>query len=364
VAAVSACAVSVVVAIAAHHARPPKHSDGGDSTVRASTQDLREQLADLYLSQGKYAPAGAIYQELVATSPNNHHVCTWQYNVAHARYWTTDASNVTVTEIENLVRLSTKNTLPPAERKECHDNAAAMADDLARAFHAEAAKTKNAETLGYSERLYKIFLDAFPDAEDFPQTQYFYAELLWMRAETEARAPGWQNTANAFTDVVKTGRVDATLMRESAYAAVLGWKNALYATPDPEPPVTKTHDKAPIPDTTRKLLAAIDTYIAVIADPDNDDVLGMKFIAARTYRRYNHFDEAMALCNDTLAHHLRHETAEYAATLLVEILAELGRYDEMDATIDALLANHQFLGGKSDPWLVAPRDKGLLEHAH
>jgi tetratricopeptide (TPR) repeat protein len=358
VAAVSAFAVAVATVIVAHHAKPPKHRN--DSFVRAYTQDLREKLADLYMSQGKYGDAITVYQELRTTSPNSNHVCTWQYNVAHARYWTAGANNAaTVTEIEKLVALSRTNALPSAWREECHDNAAGMAGDLARAFHSEAAKTKSAETLGYAERLYKIYLDAFPDAADWAQTQYFYAELLWSRAETEASSRGWQTTANAFTEVVKTGRVDAKLMREAAYAAVLGWNNALDATPDSEPPVTKTHDVAPIPDTTRKLLAAIDAYIAVIQDPNDDDVIGVKFIAANTYRHYNHFDEAIALCEDILAHHLEHVNAEYAATLLVGMLDTLGRHDEMLATIDALIANPKFLGGKSDPWLVALRDSGI-----
>ena len=101
-------------------------------------------------------------------------------------------------------------------------------------------------------------------------------------------------------------------------------------------------------------------YIEPAIHPNDDDAIGVKFIAANTYRRYNHFDEAIALCEDILAHHLEHETAEYAATLLVEILDVLGRHDEMDATIDALLASPKFLDGKSDPWLVALRDKGLL----
>src|SRR5690606_28850627 len=88
-----------------------------------------------------------------------------------------------VKEIENLVRLwgalRGGKTLPAAEAQECHDNAAAMSGELARAYHSESAKTKNAETLAYAEKLYKVYLDVFTEAEDYGQTQYFYAELLW-----------------------------------------------------------------------------------------------------------------------------------------------------------------------------------------
>ena len=64
-----------------------------------------------------------------------------------------------VNEIENLVRLygalKTTKVLPAAEAPECHDNAAAMSGELARAYHSESAKTKNPETLAYAEKLYK-----------------------------------------------------------------------------------------------------------------------------------------------------------------------------------------------------------------
>ena len=129
------------------------------------------------------------------TAPTNKNVCLWQYNVAHAMLSMPGANNADkVKEIENLVRLygalKGKKVLPAAEAQECHDNAAAMSGELARAYHSESAKTKNPETLAYAEKLYKVYLDVFPDAPDYAQTQYFYAELLWSaRREREERAP-------------------------------------------------------------------------------------------------------------------------------------------------------------------------------
>jgi hypothetical protein len=87
-----------------------------------------------------------------------------------------------------------------------------MSGELARAYHSESSKTKNPETLAYAEKLYKVYLEVFPDAEDYAQTQYFYAELLWSRAENEKNASMqtelWENAAVAFTDVVKTSKLE------------------------------------------------------------------------------------------------------------------------------------------------------------
>ena len=86
------------------------------------------------------------------TAPTNKNVCLWQYNIAHAMLSMPGANNADkVKEIENLVRLygalKDKKVLPPSEAQECHDNAAAMSGELARAYHSESAKTKNPETL-------------------------------------------------------------------------------------------------------------------------------------------------------------------------------------------------------------------------
>lgn len=329
--------------------------------------EMLQILADLYLEQGKSDKAIYVYQELMKTAPTNKNVCLWQYNISHAMLSMVGAANADkVREIENLVRLygalRGKKVLPPAEAGECHDNAAAMSGELARAYHSESAKTKNPETLAYAEKLYKVYLDVFTDAPDYAQTQYFYAELLWARAESEKnprlQTELWENAAVAFTDVVKIGKVDQKLMKESAYAAVLGWKNALNVDPrikeqaDKVGDIDKEYDKVPaakpIPEREQKMLAAFDVYINYIKDPKDDDLVGMKFLKANIYRRYNHFDEAIPIFQDILDHHRQHETAEYSANLLLDTYNRLQRYEDMLTLVDKLDADKKFLEGKEE----------------
>lgn len=327
--------------------------------------DMLAILADLYLEQGKSDKAIYTYRDLMKRAPTNKNVCLWQYNVAHASLSMPGANNADkVQEIENLVKLygalKGKKVLPAAESQECHDNAAAMSGELARAYHSESAKTKNPETLAYADKLYKVYLEVFPDAEDYAQTQYFYAELLWSRAESEKNArlqtELWENAAVAFTDVVKTGKVDAKLMKESAYAAVLGWKNALNVDPrvkqqvaDEDPKsIDKAIDKQEIPPREQKMLAAFDIYINYIKDPKDDELVGMKFMKANIYRRYGHYDEALPIFQDILDHHRDHETAEYSANLLLDSYRRLGKYDELVALADKLDGDKKFLEGKDD----------------
>ena len=328
---------------------------------------MLEILADLYLSQGKSDKAIYTFQELMKIEPKNKNVCLWQYNISHAMLSMPGAGHGDkVKEIENLVRLwgalRGQKTLPASEAQECHDNAAAMSGELARAYHSESAKTKNPETLAYAEKLYKVYLDVFVDAPDYAQTQYFYAELLWSRAENEKNArlqtELWENAAMAFTDIVKGGKVDAKIMKEAAYAAVLGWKNALNVDPrvkqqaDKVDEVGKDYDKVPepkpIPEREEKMLAAFDIYINYIKDPKDDELVGMKFLKANIYRRYNHYEKAIPLFEDILAKHKEHETAEFSANLLLDTYNRTQKFDAMLALVDRLSKDPKFLEGKDE----------------
>ena len=147
-------------------------------------------------------------------------------------------------------------------------------------------------------------------------------------------------------------------MKEAAYAAVLGWKNALNVDPrvkqqaDKVEDIDKDYDKMPepkpIPPREQKMLAAFDIYINYIKDPKDDELVGMKFLKANIYRRYNHFDKAIPLFEDILDKHREHETAEYSANLLLDT------YNRHAAATTTMLA----LADKLDERHEVPRGQG------
>ncbi len=325
-----------------------------------------ELLADLYTEQGKSDKAIFTYRQLIKEEPKNKNVCLWQYNIATAMLSAAGASNADkVEEIERLVKLfgalKDKKILPPAEAGECHDNAAAMSGEMARAYHNESIKTKNPETLAYADKLYNVYLAVFPDAPDYGDTQYFYSELLWSRADNEPnprmQTELWENAAVSFTNVVKTGKVDQKLLKESAYAAVLGWKNALAVDPrvkitpldfkDDGKEVTIPEPK-PIPEREAKMIDAFDIYIKYVKDPEDEELVGMKFLKANMYRRYNHFDEALPMFEDIIKNHSKHETAYYSANSLLDIYIVTGQNVKVAEWARWFQDNPKFLTAKED----------------
>jgi tetratricopeptide (TPR) repeat protein len=326
---------------------------------KANALSMLETLADLYLDQGKSDRAIFVYRELMATAPKHAHVCAWQDSIVQATLSLKDAKTADkVEEVERLVKLAKAVKLPAAELQECRENAAATVDELARAYHSEAAKTRNVDTYGHAERLYHAYLDAFPGAKDQPQIAYFYAELLWARAdgETEARKKTelFQKTGDAFTAVVTAGKVDAATLDIAAYGAVLAWKNANDVDPRPKLDLSTDDDKAydvvlpelAIPVNEQKMLAAIDQYLARVKSASLDDRLGLTMLAGSTLRKYRHYSAAVPLFAGILDKHRDHDFAEDAAQLLLDTYNRMQKHDEMLALATKLATDQTFLAGK------------------
>jgi tetratricopeptide (TPR) repeat protein len=298
-------------------------------------------LASRYLADGKSDSAIYLYREMIKQAPTSREVCLWQYNVAHAMLSFAGATATErVREIENLVTLyaAVKTTLPPTEAQECHDDAAVMASEIGRSYYAES--TKNPESLGYAERLYKVYGDTFPEVADAG-----YAEVMWSRAASETNAKlqpvRWAQAAAAFTAL---GRTDD---------AVLAWKNGLDV--DPRPSVqagaidllaasrAKGTVQA-IPAHEQAALVALQLQATSLRDPD--EVARTLFLAATIERRFGHHEDALVLLGQLLDQHRTHETAELAANLMLDSLIRLQRLDEVLQLVDKLAADARFLDGK------------------
>src|SRR4029079_11382247 len=98
---------------------------------------------------------------------------------------------------------------------------------------------------------------------------------------------------------------------------------------DAEKNSDKVPEKLEIPDREKKMLAAFDIYIAYIKDPKDDELVGMKFLKANIYRRYNQFDVANPLFEEIIEKHPDHETAEYAANLLLDTYNRTHNYEAL-----------------------------------
>src|SRR3569833_2418463 len=129
--------------------------------------------------------------------------------------------------------------------------------------------------------------------------------------------------------------------KDAAYAAVLGWKNALQVADEglgPDAKDAKTSKKMepkPIPEYQGKMIAAFDTYIKYV--PDAPELPVSRYRKARISYEYYHFAEAAKLFQEVVEKHPNHELAIYSANLLLDSFNSLGKTKEVVQWVDKFL---------------------------
>ena len=325
---------------------------------------MLQLLGDLYVDQGKAREAIFTFRELIRLRHRHERVCEWQYNVVRA-ILSDGTQRQKADEVKRLVGLYMsyrgQDILKGHYEQDCRDNAMATTSELARVWHNEAIRTLNMDTLAIVEELYDLYLESFRDADDWAEMQYYHAELMWSRAENEQderkATELWENAAVGFTQVVESGQVSDELVRESAYASVLGWQNALAVDPRPSDIPTEEEDPSryeeipepqEIDERNKQMLKAFNIYIQHVDDPSDSDLADMKFYRARIFWRFDHLERANKLFADILRNHRGHEVSLFSANLLLDSLNRLQQYEEMNRWVDRMLGWERWLSDKDD----------------
>jgi hypothetical protein len=181
------------------------------------------------------------------------------------------------------------------------------------------------------------------------------ADALWIAAEqggAGAQAEErWRAAAEAFEQVAADAAVDATVRRESALVAVLAWRNAQEQGRDAgmvEVGRAEAPPPAPLTELDRRLIAAVDRYLALTPPPPADDVARVRFLRGVMYRRRHHTPEAVADLGAVAEGHRGSDVGELAVNLLLDLLVQARRYDEMAVWVDRVRADAPFLSGHPD----------------
>jgi tetratricopeptide (TPR) repeat protein len=221
----------------------------------------------------------------------------------------------------------------------CKVNAAAMADELARAWHAEATTTHGPETLAAAKRAYAAYL-TLPDTDDHEEMQESYAELLWLDATLAPSPDHWAAAATAF--VATPDNPDAIA------AAVLAWKNALGPAPADKPDIAaalRSHARArPLPAFAEQVLTALEKYAGSLEDPDA--IVETRLYVAAHYRRLGHPERAIAPLADIVDQYPEHASTELAARLVLDSMLRAHKTDDARVYAGDLAADGQLMTDK------------------
>jgi tetratricopeptide (TPR) repeat protein len=305
---------------------------GGDYAPK-----MLESLAELYWEQGMFPESSKIYRKIITLNEASPRLCEWQNKILRN---TLSAGNKK-DQVQELKRLGNvyeamvkKTDVKKDVMNECKNSFHDTAKELALIWHKEAQRTKNADTYQLAGMVYKEFLSHFGQEKDTPEITFYYGEILW-------QMQAWKEAAETYTKVVQLDP-KGKYVKESAYAAVLAWKNALNIDDhgdEVDKDKSKEKDLKPrtIPEYQKKMIEAFDTYIKYV--PDAPELTKIKYRKARVFYDYNHFDEAIVLFADIVDHHVNDELAIYSANLLLDCLNILKRYKDLLATVEKYLGN-------------------------
>jgi tetratricopeptide (TPR) repeat protein len=306
---------------------------GGDYAPK-----MLESLAELYWEQGMFNESSKVYRKIITLNENSPRLCEWQNKILR----NTLSGGNKKDQVQELKRLGNvyeamvkKEGVKKDVMAECKNSFHDTGKELALIWHKEAQRTKNSDTYQLAGMVYKEFLSHFSAEKDTPEITFYYGEILW-------QMNAWKEAAEVYTRVVELDP-KGKYVKESAYAAVLAWKNALNIDDSgegvdkdkqKEKDVTKPRQ---IPEYQQKMIGAFDTYIKYV--PDAPELVKIKYRKARIFYEYNHFEEAIKLFADIVDHHVNDELAIYSANLLLDCLNIMKRYKELLATVEKYLGN-------------------------
>jgi TolA-binding protein len=313
---------------------------GGDFAPK-----MMEGLAELYWEQGKFPESSRVYRKVISQNMDSPRICEWQNKIVRNTL-SQGSKRDQVQEIQRLGavydRVAEMKAIKKDQLEECKTAFHDTSKELALIWHKEAQKTKNGDTYVLAMLVYKDFLQRFPGDKESYEMAFYYGEILWTVAEMGKGS--WKDTAEQYTKVVELNP-KGKYVKDSAYAAVLAWKNALNVD-DHEQKEAVDHDREKmhakgkleainIPEYQKKMIGAFDTYIKYV--PDAPELVVIMYRKARIYYEYNHFDEAAKLFQGIVEKFPKHELAIYSANLLLDSLNAAGKTKEVVAWVDKFL---------------------------
>jgi len=358
-----------IVKAYAHVGGPDKAWEFFQRTGGDYAPKMMEGLAELYWQQGQFGDSSKVYKKIIAQNMDSPRICEWQNKIVRN---TLSAGNKRdqVQEIERLGvvydKLKDSKALKKEQMAECKDSFHDTAKELALVWHKEAQRTKNADTYKLADNIYKQFLTHFGDDKQAYDMNFYYGELLWTLER-------WKDAAEQYTKVVEINP-KGKYAKDAAYAAVLGWKNALQIDDNGQGAEEKQlqeqykgkkkFEPIAIPENQQKMIAAFDTYIKYV--PDAPELVKIKYRKARIFYEYNHFDEAAKLFQDIVEKHGNDELAIYSANLLLDSLNATGRTKDVVTWVDKFLEmpnlmkdpefGKQMISLKSDTYEIEGRE--------
>ena len=314
--------------------------------------DLIARLARIYGDKGLYEDSSALYRELIAINSTSFRVIEYQQEIVS----NTRPSGNEVEIVRELTRLLELYNM--AETFADYDAVivAGWGEDieqvvriLALTYYREAQTMRSDQFYALAYELLEDYLVNFPDTESAYMMWFLYGELLYYHRQD------YQEAARAYEQTMMrsdgSGEYDemATYNACGAYLKMVDVA-AEQAVESGNQMVSAESDLPPIPEPAEitedysRMMTACDRYLGT--SPSVEDAVQIEFVTAYMYYSFDHLDEAAGRFSRIATNYqeVDPQRAVLSATLLLDSLAVLRRFDDMKTWIDMFKAMPVMMG--------------------
>lgn len=301
--------------------------------------DLAETLGQMYYAEGEWQKSTRLYHLLLKERKETPRRALYWLGIAENAYHDGNKKLVvkTVRTLMKRYRVLTEGAANDKLRKETEERLEGLIKTAATAYHKEAEKYQDSNTIEQTAYLYEAYLALFPDAKDA-------YEVTWNLAVLNEQNGKWDVAAAMYQEVLRL-RPKGEHAADAAKAILLNYYNMVQdETTDIKDEGEVVTEARPYTEKYVKVLETARQYIDV-ARSDDPDLAKAHFVVARIAYRFNHFDEAIEHLKTVTTNFRGDELAQPAARMLLSCYALQRDIDNLNLYADRFAADPQINSG-------------------
>jgi len=272
---------------------------------------MLEALANIWQTDGNFEASATLFRKLIALQPDSPKNALRQSKIVDL-VSRGGSKRRTVAESKKLVALVRKveaSGTDPAVLEEARLLSENTLRRMAQIWNKEARKTRSARTRGYALEMYEDYMSLFADSKFAYQMRFQLADLYFKVERFDEAAQAYRATVLA----EPTGKYAVPAATDNILAVEEHLRD-LQLQPPKDPKVD-----VGFPPVLRRLVEACDRYVEYVPQEKAEQLVAVKFKAAKALYDYNRFDEALPRFHAVVQAHPQSEQAAASANLVVDV---------------------------------------------
>jgi cellulose synthase operon protein C len=272
---------------------------------------MLEALANTWQTDGNFEASAALFRKLIARQPDSPKNALRQSKIVDL-VSRGGSKRRTVAESKKLVALVREVEAAGADSavlEEARLLSESTLRRMAQTWNKEARKTRSARTRGYALQMYEDYMSLFADSKFAYQMRFQLADLYFQVERFDEAAQAYRATVLADP----AGKYAVPAATDNILAVEEHLRDLQLEPPkDPKAEVE-------FPPALKRLVEACDRYVEYVPAEKAEQVVAVKFKAAKALYDYNRFDEALPRFHAVVRAHPASEQAAASANLVVDV---------------------------------------------